>query len=100
MNHDHKSPDQGNARIPDHSASRGHTRLSDLLRGMTPTLADDNYAFASLACDAIPPGLNAVMRFQEPEGTTVILSSRGSRAPSYFDNIPLSDDYPQCAFCP
>ncbi|MEO1775795.1 MAG: ACT domain-containing protein [Pseudomonadota bacterium] len=48
--------------------------LGRLLAGMTPVMAEGVYVFATLAPGtAVPAGLSPRMRFEEAEGTTLIL---------------------------
>jgi len=51
----------------------GERNLDQLLKTLTATLHDDTYVFATVAKGMVPPGLSAVMQFEETEGTTLIL---------------------------
>lgn len=52
----------------------GETDLDTLLKGMTATLGEEVYVFATLPDRAIPAGLSPLMIYQEAEGTTLILT--------------------------
>ena len=52
----------------------GERRLTKLLAGMSATLADGTYVFATLPAGQVPQNLVPRMIFQEAEGTTVILT--------------------------
>lgn len=47
------------------------TNLDKLLAGMSPIMAPDVYVFAT---SKAPPDVPAIMRFEEAEGTTLILT--------------------------
>ena len=51
----------------------GETDLSRLLSGMTPVLHPGTYVFATTTDAALARSLPALMRFEEEEGTTLIL---------------------------
>jgi len=51
----------------------GETDLGRLLAGLTPTLDERRYAFATGERDAVPEVADVLMRFEEAEGTTWIL---------------------------
>ncbi len=50
----------------------GETDLDRLIAGMEPVLDPETYVFATVA--AVPEGIGALMRFDEAEGTTLILA--------------------------
>ena len=52
----------------------GETDLSRLLTGLTATLDREVYVFVTLADRPVPDGLTPRMRFEEGEGTTLILT--------------------------
>lgn len=52
----------------------GETDLSRLLTGLTATLDREVYVFVTLADGRVPDGLTPRMRFEEGEGTTLILT--------------------------
>lgn len=55
-------------------------QLPRLLRSMQPLLHQDIWVFVSLAYGADePPGLDAVMRFDEPEGVTLVVKEEQAR---------------------
>ena len=51
----------------------GETNLDALLRGLSATLIDGVFVFATVDPDAVPAGVNPRMIFHEAEGTTLIL---------------------------
>ena len=51
----------------------GETDLDTLIRSMQPALAPGALVFVTLPAGAVPAGLDPVMRFEEAEGTTLIL---------------------------
>lgn len=51
----------------------GETDLDILLRSMRPVLVEGVHVFVTLPPGAVPPGLMPRMRFEEAEGTTLIL---------------------------
>lgn len=51
----------------------GETDLDTLIRSMQPVLAEGVHVFVTLPPEAVPPGLTPRMRFEEAEGTTLIL---------------------------
>ena len=51
----------------------GETDLAALLSGMSATLIDDVFVFATLQPGAVPAGLTPRMTFHEAEGITLIL---------------------------
>jgi uncharacterized protein len=51
----------------------GETDLKTLLRTMRPVLAEGVHVFVTLPPDAVPGDLTPRMRFDEDEGTTLIL---------------------------
>ncbi|MGB0695319.1 MAG: ACT domain-containing protein [Rhodospirillaceae bacterium] len=51
----------------------GETDLDRLLRGMSATLREGVFVFATRPDKDIPDGLQPLMTFQEAEGTTLIL---------------------------
>ena len=53
------------------------TSLDKLIRGMTPVLQDGVYVFATMKT---PPEVDALMRFEEAEGTTLILRQEVAEA--------------------
>ncbi len=63
------------------TASSGETNLTALLRGMSPALHAEPYAFCTVT-DELAPGLwpVAVGLFREIEGVTVVLPSRAADA--------------------
>lgn len=58
----------------------GEKNLKTLLSGMTATLAEGTYVFVTLASADVPDGLSAKMRFEEAEGTTLILLKSDAEA--------------------
>ena len=59
----------------------GETDLQKLLASMTPRLYPDVYVFATLPPSAVlPEGVEAVIRFIEREGTTLILAESQAKA--------------------
>lgn len=59
----------------------GETDLSKLLATMRPRITPEIYVFATLPlATEIPAGLNPVMIFREPEGTTLILWESAARS--------------------
>jgi len=59
----------------------GETDLARLLAGMEPVLAPGVYVFATLPPGAAePPGLAPLMRFEEAEGRTLILTRAAAEA--------------------
>jgi hypothetical protein len=58
---------------------RGETDLDRLIAGMEPVLASGTYVFAHLADRDAPPDIDARMRFEEAEGTTLILLEAEAR---------------------
>ena len=57
----------------------GQTDLTDLLRGMSATLIDGTFVFATIQ-GAVPAGITPNMVFEESEGTTLILPIDQARA--------------------
>ena len=51
----------------------GETDLDTLIRTMRPALAPGVMVFVTLPAGAVPAGLSPLMRFEEEEGTTLIL---------------------------
>lgn len=51
----------------------GETDLDTLLRSMQPVLVEGVHVFVTRLPGAVPPGLTPRMRFEEAEGTTLIL---------------------------
>lgn len=51
----------------------GETRLSALLKSLSPKLVEGIFVFATLPDRNIPEALQPVMVFEEPEGTTIIV---------------------------
>ncbi len=51
----------------------GETDLDRLLSGLTAKLQPGRFVFATLAPDAVPRGIKPRMRFEESEGSTLIL---------------------------
>lgn len=51
----------------------GETDLSILLRSMSPQLNPGHYVFCTLPDGCLPPGLEPIGSFREPEGLTVIV---------------------------
>lgn len=51
----------------------GETDLDTLIRSMQPALAPGVLVFVTLPAGAVPGGLSPLMRFEEDEGTTLIL---------------------------
>jgi hypothetical protein len=51
----------------------GERELQALIRSMSATLVDGLYVFCTMPSDAVPQGLHPRMRFEEAEGTTLIL---------------------------
>lgn len=57
----------------------GEHDLATLLASMTPALGRETYVFATLPAGAPQPG-GAVMRYEEDEGTTLILTRAAAEA--------------------
>lgn len=57
----------------------GQTDLIELLRGMSATLIDGTFAFATIKGN-IPPDITPKMMFEESEGTTLILPLEQAQA--------------------
>lgn len=55
----------------------GETDLDRLLAGMNPSLDPETYVFATTTA---PPDIPALMRFEEAEGTTLILTRAAAEA--------------------
>ncbi|MEM6306434.1 MAG: ACT domain-containing protein [Pseudomonadota bacterium] len=51
----------------------GQTDLNTLIRGMSATLQDGIYVFATVPHDCVPADIEYTMHFKEAEGTTLIL---------------------------
>lgn len=51
----------------------GERDLNALIKSMSATLVDGLYVFCTVQRDAVPEGLTPRMRFEEDEGTTLIL---------------------------
>ncbi|MGB3409349.1 MAG: ACT domain-containing protein [Jannaschia sp.] len=58
---------------------RGERDLDRLIRGMEPVLHPDTFVFATTTDDGIA-AMPAVMRFQEAEGVTLIVTAGDARA--------------------
>ena len=63
----------------------GGTDLSALLAGMAPALAPEVYVFVTTTA---PPDIPALMRFEEAEGTTLILSRSAAEAAGLAHEFP------------
>ena len=63
----------------------GGTDLSALLAGMSPALAPEVYVFVTTTA---PPDIPALMRFEEAEGTTLILSRSAAEAAGLAHEFP------------
>ena len=50
----------------------GSTSLRELLRGMAPRLADEEYVFCTLPPEKVPQPLVPLCTFQEDEGTSLV----------------------------
>lgn len=55
------------------SSSIGETQLSVLLTTLRPQLHPSVFVFATLPAAEIPPGVEPMCQFQEPEGLTLIM---------------------------
>ena len=67
--------------VPEHNLER-------LLTGMTPSLDSQRYVFVSLSPDTPPPGdLQALMRFEEEEGTSLILERASAEAQAWHSSF-------------
>ncbi|MEM9577087.1 MAG: ACT domain-containing protein [Pseudomonadota bacterium] len=58
----------------------GETNLSVLLNSLSCKLHDEVFVFATLADREVPDGLGEIMRFQETEGTTLILTEAAAKS--------------------
>jgi hypothetical protein len=61
------------------SAAGGETLLSRLLAGLDPELHDEPRAIRALTAGEVAPS-DAIMRFREAEGVTVIVPAAGAEA--------------------
>lgn len=66
----------------------GERDLNILLRGMTATLQDGVYVFATRPGRGVPPGLLPRMMFEEHEGTTFILLKEEAEAIGWAYEFP------------
>jgi len=56
----------------------GETDLPALIRSMQPALHDDEFVFCSVA--GAPEGIDAIARFREHEGVTLVCRRAGRNA--------------------
>jgi uncharacterized protein len=57
--------------------SKGEKDLQTLLRTIQPTIIEGNWAFATVPKGKpVPPGLNPLMTYREPEGVTLLLDEQ------------------------
>lgn len=66
----------------------GERDLATLLRTLKVRLAPDTYLFATLPDRALPEGLRPLMRFEEAEGTTLILRREEATAHGIAGEFP------------
>lgn len=65
----------------------GVTNLSELIKGMTPTLNQGDYVFASIKDVSIIDRSDTICEFKEKEGTTIVVTKEKA------DELQLSYDY-------
>lgn len=58
----------------------GERDLEILIRGLSAELVPGTFVFATLAADKVPPDLSPRMRFEEAEGSTLILEKAQAEA--------------------